>query len=143
MFYREIYLYKKDTKKVVLLKVKERLDTNCCQVQCSKTFVHVSIMYQKPSWGDIKYKIILNIVHENDNLCSSENGKAHFRYTIWFMISEKVIIRYTFLQNCQQGKQKACVPKFPILSALNQITFMWTCGFYWYEHVYTYMYILI
>ena len=52
-------------------------------------------------------------------------SKAHFRYTIWFMISEKSITRCTFLhcgahmhQKFQQGiKKKICVPKFPIYSA--------------------------
>ena len=111
--------FKRDTENVALLQVKERLDTNYCQVLGWKTFVHVSIMHQTSFWET------QNIVRENDQLCSFENEKLHFKYTIWFMISEKSITRCTFLhfvarmhQKFQQGIQKNYVPKFTILSTL-------------------------
>ena len=59
------------------------------------------------------------------------------------MISEKVLEDACFIivvhpstSVSTQDIQKNCVLEFRNLSAL--ITFMWTSGFYWYEHVYTY-----
>ena len=49
---------------------------------------------------------------------------------IWFIISEKGIMRRTFLyrgtrvqEKSQQGIQENCVPEFPILSALKLPTY--------------------
>ena len=53
--------------------------------------MHVSITHQ------ISFRGAQNIVHENNELCSFENGTAHFRYKIWLMISEKSITKCTFL----------------------------------------------
>ena len=71
-------------------------------------------------------------------------AKTQFRYTIWFGISEKSIVRYKFLHcgaahMCQKSQQarhnkKNFVPEFPTFQSL-KITFMCTCGFYRYEHV--------
>ena len=61
----------------------------------------------------------------SNTLKSNELKMAHFRYTIWFMISKKSITRCTFLrrstrmhQKFWKGIQKNCVPQFPMLSAL-------------------------
>ena len=58
-------------------------------------------------------------------------AKAYFRYTIWFMFSEKSITRCAFLrigarvyQKSLQDIQKNWVPKFPILSALKNYLHM-------------------
>ena len=57
---------------------------------------------------------------------------AHFRYTIWFTISEKSITMYTFFHHgvvhaytkslsTNKAYKNNCVPELPILSALKNI----------------------
>ena len=126
--------FKRDTENVALLQVKERLDTNYCQVLGWKTFIHVSIMHETSFWG------AQNIVHENHQLCSFENEKVHFKYTIWFMISEKSITRCTFLHFVARMHQKILTRHTEklctkIYNSFNPyFNFIWTSCFYWYEH---------
>ena len=80
--------------KAVLLLVKERFDTNYCQVQHWKDFVHVSITHQMSFWG------AKNVAHETNKFCLIENRKAHIRDTIWFMISGEGMRGCMFLHWC-------------------------------------------
>ena len=58
-------------------------------------------------------------------------AKAHFKYTIWFIISEKSIMRCTVSSRCMHGTKsltrhtkKVCFKIFRSFSP--KITFMWT-----------------
>ena len=77
--------------------------------------------------------------------------KAHFSYSIWLMISDKSIMlcygvhvssswwcMHVPRVSANKAYKKNCLQEFPILLALNYYTFMCTCDFYRYEHVYTY-----
>ena len=66
-------------------------------------------------------------------------AKTQFTYTIWFMISEKSITMCTFIPTervSQPGIKKMFTRIFNSFSP--ETTFMWTTGFYRYEHLYTY-----
>ena len=69
--------FQKDTEKVVVLQMKEQ---NCCQGQL-KIFVLVSIMHEASFLRETKY-------HARKCLANVHLKKAHFRYMIWFMISD-------------------------------------------------------
>ena len=71
-------------------------------------------------------------------------AKAYFRYTIWFMFSEKSITRCAFLrigarvyQNLYKTYKKTEYQNFQFFQPL-KITFIWATDFYRYKHVYTY-----
>ena len=105
---------------VYIITCKSRLDTNYCQVQGLKKsyarFSHAPNLLFK----GIKYHA------GKRQLCSFEKGKDHFRYTLWFMISEKKIQWCTFLhcgarrhQKCQYNVNKIAYQKFQFSQPLN------------------------
>ena len=70
-------------------------------------------------------------------------AKAHFSYTIWLMISEKSIMAYTFLhyggertQKSQQTRHTKKIFTRISNSFSPSLSFMCTCDFYRYEHIY-------
>ena len=69
-------------------------------------------------------------------------AKAHFKYTIWFMISVKSITRCTFLRGVSVPLKIS--PKYTTLctristSFSSEITFIWTISLYSYVQLHTY-----
>ena len=113
------YLIQKGYWKGCVIARSEKQDKNYCQIQVWKHFMHVlNILFRGTKYCPQKGLC-------SNTLKSNELKMAHFRYTIWFMISKKSITRCTFLrrstrmhQKFWKGIQKNGVPQFPMLSAL-------------------------
>lgn len=122
--------YKKDTTKVMLLQVPERLDANYCQFQDWKNFVHVSIMHQA-------YLRIISCAH-----LKMEKLILGPPFGSWNL---KIgITRCTLFHCCacmhqkpEKSIQESCASKFRIISAF-KLPSCELVGFYWYKYVYTY-----
>ena len=87
-----------------------------------------------------KLKVCMSL--KDNKLVCFANSQAHFKYTTWFMISEKYITRCMFLyrgtpmnQRSQQDMQKELCTRISN-SFRPSIIFMWTSRFYRFEHVY-------
>ena len=116
MFNEEItcHLKRKDSDWKDCVITSESLDGNYCQVQNWKKFVYISIIHQSSfferstkyfHWGT-KYCVAILWKRTNENVPWKkiswhvlQIAKAHFSCTIWLMISQKIIMLYTFLHH--------------------------------------------
>ena len=89
------------TEKVVFLQVKERIDTDYCQVPVWKTFVHVSIMHEISFWW------VQNIVHETISYVHLKMEKLISVTRFGSRFLEKSITKCTFLDCVSRMYQKS------------------------------------
>ena len=92
---------------------------------------------------NISWENTISLKKDTEKAALLKIAKSRFRYTVWFVFSEKYIMRCTFLcygtsvhPKSQQGIQKHMYQNFQLFQS--SINLMWTSSFYRYEHVYTY-----